>query len=121
MAHGLPSARAFASYGSRYARACSSSPSATSVSIASAQTGLRRVVQPAGEQSRRAARAGSRRPLEVAERELETAEHAEVQDGEELVRDRLRDGEAFLGRGARLLDEAQVRLERAPSTRPTYA
>ena len=38
-ARGLPSCRACRSYGSRYARACSSSPSAISVSIASAQTG----------------------------------------------------------------------------------
>ena len=78
-ASGLPRRRACDSYASRYARACSSSPRATSVSIVSAQSGLRRIVHPAGEQSSGKFAQVAAGRLQVAERELEPAEHAECE------------------------------------------
>ena len=57
--------------------------------------------------------------LHVAERELETAEHAERVDRPDLVRARLRPGEPVLGPVARLLDEAEVSLDqRRHAARP---
>ena len=107
---GLPSRCARSSYGPRYARACSSSPRATSVSSASGQRGTVGSVPPRGDE----ALPGSlrRRPAaasEVAERELEAASMPRRMDRLELVSGRPR-------------TRAPARPEsRACSTRPRSA
>ena len=49
--------------------------------------------------------------IEVAEHKLDMTQRGEVQRREDLVADLLGAGEAPFGRGPRLLDEAEVRLE----------
>ena len=70
------------SYGSRYSRACSSSPRATSVSIVSAHTGsVGSLYSCREEPPRKVAQAATGR-LQVVERELEAAEAHQAHDRE---------------------------------------
>ena len=72
---------------------------------------LRGIVQPRADESRRQLGEISARFLNVPERQLQTAEHAEAQQAEHLVLRPLHLRQALLGRGPRLVHETEIRLD----------